>query len=80
MVRTRQLALVATMLYCFYATTPTSKHNAQSCMSQSCVHAASAGNVLQYTQLASVLMQAGQFNKAEALLHQLLLHVETIRV
>lgn len=41
---------------------------------------ASAGNVLQYVQLASVLVQAGQYNEAEALLHQLLLHVETVKV
>ncbi len=39
-----------------------------------------AGNVLQYTQLASVLMGAGQFGEAEALLNQLLLHVETVKV
>ena len=39
-----------------------------------------AGNVLQYTQLGSVLMQAGQYAEAEALMHQLLLHVETVRV
>ncbi|KAL0027705.1 hypothetical protein WJX79_010517 [Trebouxia sp. C0005] len=39
----------------------------------------SASNVLQYTQLASVLMGAGQFGEAEALLNQLLLHVETVK-
>ena len=39
-----------------------------------------AGNVLQYTQLAAVLMQAKQYNEAEALLHELLLHVETVKV
>jgi len=39
-----------------------------------------AGNVLQYTQLASVLMGAGQLGEAEALLNQLLLHVETVKV
>ena len=39
-----------------------------------------AGNVLQYTQLASVLVGAGQLGEAEALLHQLLLHVEAVKV
>ncbi|DBB11019.1 TPA: hypothetical protein ACH3X3_006500, partial [Trebouxia sp. C0006] len=39
----------------------------------------SASNVLQYTQLASVLMGAGQLGEAEALLNQLLLHVETVK-
>ena len=39
-----------------------------------------AGNVMQYTQLAVVLMEAGQFGEAEALLHQLMLHVETVKV
>lgn len=39
-----------------------------------------AGNVLQYTQLASVLTQAGQYSEAEALLHELLLHLETVKV
>jgi len=43
-------------------------------------HGMHAGNVLQYTQLASVLMGAGQLGEAEALLNQLLLHVETVKV
>lgn len=39
-----------------------------------------AGNVLQYTQLAALLMQAKLYSEAEALLHELLLHVETVKV
>lgn len=35
---------------------------------------------MQYVQLASILMQARQYSEAEALLHQLLLHVETVKV
>lgn len=44
--------------------------------SESCI----AGHVLQYTQLATMLMEAGQFGEAEALLNQLLLHVESVKV
>ena len=39
-----------------------------------------AGNVMQYTQLASVLIQHQQYAEAEALLTQLLLHVESVKV
>lgn len=39
-----------------------------------------AGNVMQYTQLASVLIQHEQYAEAEGLLTQLLLHVETVKV
>ena len=35
---------------------------------------------MQYTQLASVLIQHQQYAEAEALLTQLLLHVETVKV